>query len=372
MKLPVFSLEDYLAEREFNCDIMFSGSDMETFAMHDLLASAKAETLNLWNNLKLSYTQPKGHPLLLSELYLKYNMTSDSEQICTFNGAEEAIYTLLINTLAKEDHVIVITPCYQSLKEIPKNICEVSELKIKFNNDEHKIDLNELEYLIKSNTKMIITNFPHNPTGFILGKNEFDYLITIARKNNLYLFSDEVYRGLEINATDQLPSCASIYEKGISLGVMSKSYGLPGIRIGWIACQDKKIIAEISKYKYYLTICNSAPSEILAIIALQNEDFIYSRNKKILNKNLVILKNFFNKYKNIFEWYEPKGGCIAFPKLKLNISSYEFCEKLSHSHKIQLLPGEVFQHDDNHFRVGYGRLNMPEAVSRLENFLQNL
>ncbi len=298
-------------------------------------------------------------------------MLSDSENICTFSGAEEAIFALLTNSLSKDDHVIVLTPCYQSLKEIPKNICEVSELKIKFANGQFEIDLNELEFLIKNNTKMIIVNFPHNPTGFIPKRNEFEQLITIARKHNLYVFCDEVYRGLEMNPADQLPPCATIYEKGISLGVMSKSYGLAGIRIGWIVSQDKKIIDTITKFKYYLTICSSAPSEILAIIGLQNEEFIYSRNRKILNENLSILKNFFSKYKNIFTWYEPKGGCIAFPKLKLNISSYDFCEKLSKSHKVQLLPGEIFDHYDNHFRIGFGRLNMAEGVSRLENFLQS-
>ncbi|WGL58796.1 aminotransferase class I/II-fold pyridoxal phosphate-dependent enzyme [Pigmentibacter sp. JX0631] len=372
MRLPIFKLEEYLSEREFNCEIMFSGSDMETYHMHELLSLASTETLELWNSLKLSYTHPKGHPLLLEEINKRYNLSSSVDNICTFNGAEEGIFAAFTNILTKDDHAIVFSPCYQSLKDLPNHLCEVSELPIEFLNGQCSFNLDILPTLIKKNTKLIIINFPHNPTGHIISKNELNHVIDIARKHNLYIFSDEVYRGLEINKADQLPPVASIYEKGISLGVLSKSYGLPGLRIGWLASQDKQLMTKLSQFKHYLTICNGAPSEILAIIALQNEDIIYSRNKKIIEKNLTLLRNFFLNKKEIFEWFEPKGGCIAYPKLKLNISAYDFCEQFSQRQKVQLLPGDVFDHDKNHFRVGFGRLNMPEAIKRFENFLINI
>lgn len=369
MILPIFKLEDYLSAREFDCDIMFSGSDMETFKMQDLLSYASPEMLTAWDKLELSYTQPKGHPLLLNELNKKYLMPNEYSHICTFNGAEEGIYATLSTLLKKEDHVIVFTPCYQSLKEIPRNICEISELEANFIAGKCFFDLTKLNRLIKKNTKMLIINFPHNPSGIILSKQELNEVIAIAKKHDLYIFSDEVYRGLEINSNDRLPYLATCYPKGISLGVMSKAYGLPGLRIGWIVSQDPKVIDLAANLKHYLTICNSAPSEILAIIALQNEDKIFKRNKEILENNLPKLRALFTSYTNLFEWYEPQGGCIAFPKLNLNMSAYEFCEKLSKSKKIQLLPGTVFDAKGNHFRVGFGRKNMPEALKRLEEFI---
>ncbi|KAB8033658.1 aminotransferase class I/II-fold pyridoxal phosphate-dependent enzyme [Fluviispira multicolorata] len=369
MNLPLFKLEDYLSEREFSTDIMFSGSDMEAFLMQDIIKLAKPEILDIWNNLKLSYTYPLGNPILLNELNKKYNLDNYSENICTFSGAEEGIYAALNTILNKDDHVIVFSPCYQSLKEIPNNICEVSEIQLKFLNKKCFFDISEVSTLIKPNTKMIIFNFPHNPSGTIISKEELKYLIDLSRKHGLYIFSDEVYRGLEVNQTDQLPYIASEYEKGISLGVMSKSYGMPGLRVGWLATQDKKLLKKISNMKHYLSICNSAPSEILSIISLQNEDYIYSRNLAILNNNLKLISTFFQEHDSIFEWYSPKGGCIAFPKLKLKRPVYDFCEELRIKEKIVLLPGDIFDHDHNHFRVGFGRLNMPEALSRLKRFI---
>lgn len=371
MKLPIFKLEDYLSEREFFCDIMFSGSDMESFLMQDILKLANPDVLNIWNNLKLEYTLPLGNPLLLEELNKKYKLNSAFENICTFTGAEEAIYASLNTIIDKNDHVIVLTPCYQSLRDIPKQLCEISELKIKFENGKSFFDLSEVSSLIKSNTKLIIINFPHNPTGALISINELNSLIELSRKHGIYIFSDEVYRGLEHNKEDKLPYVASIYEKGISLGVMSKSYGMPGLRIGWLAMQDKKTLKNISNMKHYLSICNSAPSEILSLIALQNEEDINSRNLNILNKNLILLKCFFQEHNRIFEWFEPKGGCIAFPKLKLDLPIYDFCEKLRLKEGVVILPGDIFDNHENHFRVGYGRLNMPEALKRLKRFLHS-
>lgn len=370
MKLPIFKLEDYLSEREFSCDIMFSSSDMESYSMQDVVNMAKPELLDMWNNLKLSYTYPRGNPLLLEEINKKYQLKSPSENICSFAGAEEAIYAALTTILCKEDHVIVFTPCYQSLHEIPNHICEVSEVKLKFSNGKCFFDVHDVVLLIKPNTKMIIMNFPLNPSGTLLLKDEFIYLIDLARKHGIYIFSDEVYHGLEDNPNDQLPFVASVYEKGISLGVMSKSYGMPGLRIGWLAMQDKDTLTKIADNKHYLSLCNSAPSEILSIISLQNEKQIHARNLKILNDNLILLKDFFQDHKNIFEWFEPKGGCIAFPKLKLDIPIYDFCENLRIKEGIVLLPGNVFDYEGNHFRVSYGKLSMPEALSRFKKFLK--
>lgn len=371
MKLPTFKLEDYLADREFSTEIMFSGSDMESFKLKELLDMARPETLALWKNLSLHYTETKGHPLLLQEINKRYNLKNVCQNICTFAGAEEAIYAALHNILSKDDHTIILTPCYQSLYEIPKNICHsMSEVKLKISKGNCFFDISEIEKNIKPNTKLLIINFPHNPSGALITKDEQLYLINLARQHGFYIFSDEVYRGLEHNVTDKLPTMASIYEKGISLGVMSKAYGLAGLRIGWLALQDAELLNKIKNLKHYLSICNSAPSEILSIIALQNEKYIIDRNRSILKSNLERLKLFFKNNTDKLEWIEPKGGCVAFPRLLLKQNIFDFAEKLRKEKGVLLLPGNVFDVSNNHFRIGFGRTNMSEALKRLKEFLE--
>ena len=370
MKLPIFKLEEYLGEREFSTEIMFSGSDMESFSLQEILSMANEESLQIWNNLRLSYTEPRGNPLLLHELNKRYKLKNALNNICIFSGAEEAIYSALNTILSKDDHAIVLTPCYQSLVDIPKSISDVTEVKLKFLNGQCFFDITEIEKAIKKNTKLLIINFPHNPSGALMTKAEQTSLIELARHHDFYIFSDEVYRGLEHNKEDQLPTMASIYEKGISLGVMSKSYGLAGLRIGWIAMQDNHLLKNMERMKHYLSLCNSAPSEILSLIALQNEDVIHTRNLNILKINLKMIKSFFQEHNDIFEWYEPKGGCIAFPKLISKQSIYDFAEDLRKAEGVLLTPGDVFDDQNNHFRVSYGRLNMPEALFRIQRFLK--
>jgi aspartate/methionine/tyrosine aminotransferase len=370
VKLPPFKLEEFLGEREFSTEVMFSGSDMESFALAEIIAMAKPETLKMWNTLRLHYTEPKGHPQLLQEIANLYGFESPSQNICTFAGAEEGIYAAMQVLLGKDDHVIVVTPCYQSLGEIPKSLCEVTEVELRFQHGTCWVDVHDIEKAVRSNTKILVLNFPHNPTGAMITKEDQDFLVTLARRHGFYIFCDEVYRGLEHDSKDQLPPFASVYEKGISLGVMSKPYGLPGIRVGWLAMQDSRILQEIGHFKHYLSICNSAPSEILAIIALQNHDKIIARNQNILQANLKMLIDFFKKHEAIFEWFEPKGGCIAYPRLLLNEDVYDFAEEFRKKEGVLILPGSVFDDTNNHFRISYGRSNMPEALRRFESFLK--
>lgn len=370
MNLPIFKLEEYLGEREFSTEIMFSGSDMESFLLSEILSMASKESINLWNNLQLNYTEPRGHPLLLNELNKRYQLNNALHNICIFSGAEEAIYAAMNTILNKDDHVIVVTPCYQSLIDIPKYISEVTEVKLKFLNGQCFFDVAEIEKFVRKNTKLLIINFPHNPSGALMSKKDQSFLIELARRYDFYIFSDEVYRGLEHDKENQLPLMASAYEKGLSLGVMSKSYGLAGLRIGWLATQDSILLKNIERMKYYLSLCNSAPSEILALIALQNEEKIHSRNLNILKSNLKMIKLFFQENSDVFEWYEPKGGCIAFPRLIVKQSIFDFSEELRKSEGVLITPGDLFDDKNNHFRVSYGRRNMPEALFRFQRFLK--
>jgi aspartate/methionine/tyrosine aminotransferase len=372
MKLPQFNLEEYFAKYEFVAPYMMGSSDPETHTLAELVSMADDECQFLWSNLKFSYTETHGLPLLREEIRKIYS-TQEKDNILVFSGAEEAIYITMHVLLKPKDHVVVLTPCYQSLKEIPRALgATVTEISLEWKNKNWSFNLEEFTNTVTKNTKLIIINFPHNPTGFQPTQELFKDIINIAKQYNAYLFSDEVYRLSEQDPDDCLLNAVDCYEKAISLGVMSKSFGLPGLRIGWLASHDKSLLHNFASYKNYTSICNSAPSEILSLIALRNKSHILQRNRDIAKNNLSLLDNFFNKYDSAYEWYRPIAGFVNFPRLKLNTPIDKYAEKLTHEEGVMILPGTLFDNTSNHFRLGFGRRNMSEALTRLERFTKKM
>lgn len=271
MLLPPFKLEDYFAKYEFVATFMLGSSDPETHTLTELVSMADQECLALWHNLKFSYTETHGLPLLREEIRKIYN-TQDKDNILVFTGAEEAIYVTMQTLLKHNDQVVVITPCYQSLKDIPKAVgANVTEVPLDWENNNWSFNLEKFAAVVTDQTKLVILNFPHNPTGYHPSQELFKAIIAIVKQHDAYLFSDEVYRFSEQNPHDCLPNAVDCYEKAMSLGVMSKSFGFPGLRIGWLASHDKSLLHALAAYKNYTSICNSAPSEMLALIALRNK-----------------------------------------------------------------------------------------------------
>lgn len=367
MKYPEFKLESYLSKREFIAPYMLCGSDAESYPLNEILQLAGEEEKKLWNNLTLNYTETKGHPLLRETIANQYHL--EKEQILCFAGAEEGIYVMAHTLLESTDHAIVVTPCYQSLESIPSTLCRTTAVPISYEN-RWSLDVDRLANAIQPNTKLIVINFPHNPTGSHISHETLLQLIELAKKHNLWLFSDEVYRFMEINPADRLPPVAEIYEKGISLGVMSKSYGLPGLRIGWIACQDRVLLEKMGEMKHYLSICNSAPSEILSLIALKASDKILARNIALMQENLLLLDSFFDRHAEWFEWVRPKGGCIGYPLFRSRNSVSQLADELLNKTGVLILPAETYHDQSNHFRISFGRKSMPEALKRFEQFIE--
>ena len=178
-----------------------------------------------------------------------------------------------------------------------------------------------------------------------------------------------MYRFLEYNEADRLPSVSDIYENSISLFGMSKTFSLPGLRIGWLTTKNQEIIKQIAHFKDYTTICSSAPSEVLAIMGLQNKEKIITGNLEIISKNLPIIDEFAQKNQNVFKWQKPKAGTIAFPELKIATHVDEFCKKLMEEKGVMLLPSSVYNYDKKCVRLSFGRRNMPEALTKLDEFL---
>ncbi len=280
MNLKLFKLEEYLTQYEFNSPYLFCSSDAESFSMSDVIAMANKEEQDLWENLSLRYTEPFGYPLLRETIAKAMYQKMKKENILCFAGAEEGIYCALHALCERGDHIIVLTPCYQSLKEIPgARGCDVTTINLKEEND-WKISLNDIKQSIRPNTKCLVMNFPHNPTGQVISQDALTELVALLEQHGIWLFSDEVYRDLGTPQEPWANAAADSYDKALSLGVMSKAFGMAGLRVGWIACQDKAFLHKIKRIKDYVSICNSGPSEILSLIALRNKRYFLSRNNQ--------------------------------------------------------------------------------------------
>ena len=367
MTIQPFKLERYFAKYEFSAPYLLCSSDCEALTLKELLAMADEESLKLWSDLKIGYTEPLGHPLLREEASMQYQSIQPEEVLIL--APEEGIYIAMTTMLEKGDHVIVSYPGYQSLYEIARSKgCEIS----KWEPDESRgwrFDVDDLAGAIQSNTKLIVINFPHNPTGAIIGKEDLDQIIELARKNNIMIFSDEMYRFLEYDESTRLPAVADIYENGISLSGMSKSYALAGLRIGWLATKNAALFNQFATYKDYTTICSSAPSEILAICALRKKEAIFKRSMGIIQSNIGLLDDFFAEFHQSLEWNRPMAGTIGFPRLKGDIRVEDFCSELVDKKGVMLLPSSQYDYAGNHFRIGFARKSMPEALEKFKEYM---
>lgn len=371
MSITVFKLEEYLAAYEFSASYLLCCSDAESFEMREIIERASNDDRKLWNNLRLGYTESKGLPALREQIARSLYPSLQAEDILCFAGAEEGIFCALYSLCEKGDNVIVLTPCYQSLLEIPRlKGASVTQILLK-EEREWRIDCHEIEAAIRPNTKCIIINFPHNPTGQVITEEELRRLATLCERHGIWLFSDEVYRLLGSPKEPWASPAAELYPKALSLGVMSKAFGMAGLRVGWIACQDRQLLKKLEQMKHYASICNSAPSEILSLFSLRDKDKILARNNAIVSENLRILDTFFEEYRTLFDWIRPQGGCVGFVKYKSEESVESFCQKLVKEKSVLLMPSSIYDHSTNHFRIGFGRKNMPKSLAKLREFLES-
>lgn len=368
MNLPPFKLERYFAKYEFNTEYLLCASDCESISIADLLALEEGAA-DKFQQVWLGYTESPGSPALRAEICKLYE-TVRPENILVHTGAEEAIFLFMFAAFKEHDHIIVHSPGYQSLAEVARAAgCDVS-LWWAREEDQWALDLDELQGLLRANTKAIIINTPHNPTGYLMSRQDYEAVHQFAQENNLLLFSDEVYRESEYDAAARLPAACDLGDHTISLGVTSKIYGLAGLRIGWICTKNQQIYEKMASLKDYTTICNSAPSEFLAEVAMRNRMKLVERNLGIIKANLGLMVDFFARHTDLFSWIRPQAGSMAFPRL-LKGDVEEFCDRVVREAGVLLLPGSMYDDSRNHFRLGLGRKNLPQAVQRLEKYLSN-
>ncbi len=367
--LPDFRLETHFAKWEFKARYHMTASDAESMSLDTLLEMATPEDRDAFETMWLGYTETFGAPELRDEIAGTY-VGQNSENILCFAGASEGIFAANTVLLDRDSHAIVVTPNYQSHETLPIAICEATGVPLD-PEDGWSLDIDRIAAAIRPNTRLVTINFPHNPTGTILPLDRYEALIGLCRKHGIYILHDEIFNGLGPSDAMHLPFIADVYERGLSLGVMSKSYGLPGLRIGWIASQDKDVLSRMERLKHYLSICNSGPSEQLARIALKNRDQILARNCAIVDENLPKWEAFFARFPNLFEWQRPDGSCMAFPGYRGAEGVEAFARSLVEEAGVLLLPSTIYSSElgptpTDRFRLGFGRSGLDDGLAAME------
>lgn len=367
--LPDFRLETHFAKWEFSARYHMTASDAESMSLRDLLAMATPTERAEFDDMWLGYTETYGAPDLRDTIAGTF-ADQPRDNILCFAGASEGIFAANNVILDADSHAIVITPNYQSHEALPQAICSASAVPLD-PNDNWSLDIDRIAAAIRPNTRLVTINFPHNPTGAILPLDRYMALIELCRTHGIYILHDEIFHGLGPSGAQHLPYIADVYERGLSLGVMSKSYGLPGLRIGWIACQDRDVLSKMERMKHYLSICNSGPSERLAKIGLIHRAQILARNNALIDTNLPKWDAFFARHGDLFDWQRPDGSCMAFPRYNGPDGVEAFAQSLVEDSGVLLLPGSIYASDlgetpANHFRLGFGRSGLDEGLAALD------
>jgi aspartate/methionine/tyrosine aminotransferase len=324
-------LEIYFSRWRSAARHQLTSSDSETLSLAELLGTADAEDLRRWETLELGYTDPRGTLWLRETIAGGYESVTAESVLC-FAGAQEGIYAAMHALLGADDHAVVVTPNYQSTETIPLALCAVTGVAL----DPARgwtLDIDAVAAATRPNTRLISVNFPNNPTGKILER-----------------------------------------DRGISLGSVSKSYGLPGLRVGWIACRDLGLLRRMERVKHYLSNCVAAPSELLAQIAMKAGDRIVARNRLIAERNLALLNTFFAEHDDLFDWHVPDGGVVGYPRYDGAEGVENFCGRLVQEQGVLLLPASIFQSDvspapQDRFRIGFGRGDLAAALAAMKSGL---
>jgi aspartate/methionine/tyrosine aminotransferase len=371
--LPDFRLENYFSRWEFTARHHLTASDAQTMTLPELLALADDEDREAWDTLSLGYTETFGDPGLRHAIADMYTHADADDVIC-FAGAEEALYLAMQVLLGPEDHAVVITPNYQAAETVPLSLCQVTGVALDPGED-WALDLDAVAAAIRPNTRVVSVNFPNNPTGKVIAEADFTRLARLCDERGIHLFSDEVYRGLERDPARTLPHASDLSERALSLNVTSKSLGLPGLRIGWITCRDQRVRSRLERAKHYTTICNAAPSEVLARIAIKARTTILDRNRGVIAANLPAFEEFFAEFPDLFDWRAPDGGCVAYPRYRGPGDVERFCADLVEQAGVLLLPASIYRSEltrtpADRFRIGVGRRNPEPALDAFSTWLR--
>ncbi len=366
------ALAGFLSREHGTARHHLSASQSETVSIPALLALADDEDRRRWDTLQLGYTDPLGAPWLRGTIAGSYRSAAAHDVVC-FAGAQEALFAVLHALLGRGDHAIVVLPNYPAVEALALSLCSVSGVALD-PDDGWSLDLDALACAIRPDTRLIAISFPNNPTGHILPRAQLDALIALCRRRGIWLLSDEVYRLTERDPARRLPQAADTYERGISLGALSKAHGLPGLRIGWAACRDPWLVTRMAMKRQYLSTCSAGPSEVLAQIAIKAAPAIIDRNRQLAEANLSLLRGFLDRHPDLFEWTVPEGGMVGYVRYKGPDGVEAWTHRMAREAGVLLLPASVFRSTllelpADRFRVGFGCLGVDAGLDALERVL---
>ncbi|WP_409069587.1 aminotransferase [Clostridium caseinilyticum] len=373
MKIKTFKVEQWMNQYENDAIYNLAETCIDSLTLRELLKlSGKnfEEYMTNLGDIRMTYSHIYGSPKLLKGIASLFQDIK-TEQIIPTHGAIGANHQVLITLLEQGDNMISVAPTYQQHYSIPESIgAKVDILKLSFeNNFLPKVE--DLKKMVNSNTKLITINNPNNPSGSLIPLNLFKQIIDIAKSVDAYVLSDEVYRGISEDGS-YMPSIVDLYEKGISVGSMSKTFSLAGLRLGWIVSKDEKIINLCRERRDYDTISCGVLDDIFAALALENKDAILDRNSKIVMKNRELLHKWVISEPRV-SYVKPVAGNTALIYYDVDMHSYEFCEKLLKGKGVFYTPGECFGLDYC-FRIGYAfdSKTLMEGLEKTSEFISNL
>jgi aspartate/methionine/tyrosine aminotransferase len=367
--LPPFAIERYFAVHEFAVPYLLCASDVEPLSQRELLAHADDEMREAWDSLVLGYTETLGSPLLRREIAGLYETLEGDDTIAVV-GASEALYILFAALVRPGDHVVALWPAYQSLYDLARSQGAEVELVELRPEDGWALDLDRIAAALRPHTRAVVVNLPHNPTGMHPSAAELDELVELVDRHGATLVCDEVYRGLEEDASRRLPAAADLSPRAVSVGVLSKSYALAGLRVGWLATRDRALLRAAAEVRDYTSLCSPAPSELLGVIALRAADALLERSRGIIAANLPLVDALMAEHPDVLDWVRPAAGSIGFPRYRGAEGIDAFNERLVAEQGVLLLPGRVYGYGGGRFRIGFGRANLPEAMERLDRQLR--
>jgi aspartate/methionine/tyrosine aminotransferase len=357
MKIEPFALERWMSAYEMDVEYDIAESGIFPLTAGELLAMEPADereqAVQRLLDLRLGYSEARGSHELRSLLAETYADCSP-ENILVTTGAIEANFLLFNVLLEPGDHVVAPYPAYQQLYSVPRAIgCDVSLWRIQPETGFH-YDVDDLERLARSQTRLIVINSPHNPTGAMLSARDMQRVYDIAQSVGAMVLSDEAYRWLTIPGGEPLaPPIYSLGPQGISVGTLSKPFGLPGLRLGWLAA-PAEIAAQCWGMRDYVSLSPGKLSDSLAILAIRHRDRIWQRNSSIIMANLAQAEAWVAQHADFLSWNPPRAGLLALLRYDLDVPSLELSNRLAEEYSVMLAPGSAFGFE-YHLRIGVGQ-----------------
>ncbi|MGZ3692849.1 MAG: aminotransferase class I/II-fold pyridoxal phosphate-dependent enzyme [Bdellovibrionota bacterium] len=367
MKLPSFETEDYFAQYEFTKPFLISASDCESVSIAELIQLGGGSPTEFLQ-VRLGYPEMPGSQALRQKIASLYENLS-ADQVLVLGSPIEGIYLTMQALLEKGDHVVVLSPAYDALFNVAEHVSgNVSRWFLANDGKTWSLDFAQLEKLLASPTKLLVINFPHNPTGFLPTKAELKRLVEIADRHGVRIYADEIYRGLEYNPGTRLPSVAELSESAIVLSGASKSQGLPGLRFGWLATKDIAAYKKLLDRKTYTSMCSTQAGEYLGKMAIRASPKLIEKNLNIIRNNLGIAETFFAKWQGRADWLKPLAGSVSLIKLHEK-SAEKFCHELANDFGVVLLPARFMGYEDHYARIGFGRTNFASGMEAFDKAL---